>query len=292
MSWAVLRVVVEAADVTFLPAGAPVLLLNLDDFGRYGAVNVAVVRSIEDGVAASCSLMVPCPGARQALQLLRRRPEIRFGIHLTLVCDTAVRPWGPLAPTDDVPSLLDDQGRLFTPAHVSQLLARARLDEVELEFRRQIDAVADAGLTPTHLDWHCLTDGGRDDIFDLTLALADEYGLALRAWLEPARQKLRRRGVPVVDNDFLDSFSLGLDGKAARYAELLRTLPAGLTEWALHPAVGDDEARAVDQGWRVRASDYDFLTSPETRRLLAEQQIIVTDYRPLQQAARAVNRKW
>jgi len=63
-------------------------------------------------------------------------------------------------------------------------------------------------------------------------------------------------------------------------------------EWALHPAVGDDEARTVDQGWRVRASDYDFLTSPETRRLLAEQQIIVTDYLPLQQAARAVNQKW
>jgi predicted glycoside hydrolase/deacetylase ChbG (UPF0249 family) len=116
-------------------------------------------------------------------------------------------------------------------------------------------------------------------------------GWALRAWLEPARQKLRR-GVPVVDNDFLDSFSLRLDGKAARYAELLRTLPAGLTEWALHPAVGDDEARAVDQGCRVRASDHDFLTSPETRRLLAEQQIIVTDYLPLQQAARAVNQKW
>ena len=95
-----------------------------------------------------------------------------------------------------------------------------------------------------------------------------------------------------MDNDFLDSFSLRLDGKAARYAELLRTLPAGLTEWALHPAVGDGEARAVDQGWRVRASDYDFLTSPETRRLLAEQQIIVTDYLPLRQAARAVNQKW
>lgn len=72
----------------------------------------------------------------------------------------------------------------------------------------------------------------------------------------------------------------------------MRTLPAGLTEWALHPAVGEDEARAVDQGWRVRASDYDFRTSPEIRRLLAEQQITVTDRRPLQQATRAVSRRW
>jgi chitin disaccharide deacetylase len=60
----------------------------------------------------------------------------------------------------------------------------------------------DAGLTPTHLDWHCLADGGRADIFDVTLMLADEYGIAVRAWLEPARRKLRDRGLPVVGHDF------------------------------------------------------------------------------------------
>jgi hypothetical protein len=51
-----------------------------------------------------------------------------------------------------------------------------------------------AGLTPTHLDWHCLADGVRADIFDVTLMLADEYGIAVRAWLEPARQKRRAGG--------------------------------------------------------------------------------------------------
>jgi hypothetical protein len=53
------------------------------------------------------------------------------------------------------------------------------------------------GLTPTHLYWHCLADGGRDDILDLTLALAKEYALAVRIWLEPRRRKLRQRGLPV-----------------------------------------------------------------------------------------------
>jgi hypothetical protein len=100
----------------------------------------------------------------------------------------------------------------------------ARLDEVELEFRAQIDAVLGAELTPTHLDWHCLADGGREDIFDLTVALAEEYGLAARVWLDPGRQKMRLRGLPVVDHDFLDSFSLTIEGKATRYAGLLREL--------------------------------------------------------------------
>ena len=42
------------------------------------------------------------------------------------------------------------------------------------------DDVLATGLTPTHLDWHALADGGRNDIFDLSLALAEEYQLAAR----------------------------------------------------------------------------------------------------------------
>jgi hypothetical protein len=176
-----------------------VLIVNCDDFGMYDAINAAVVGSIEKGIASSCSLMAPCPSALQAMHLLRQRPEIPFGIHLTLVCDTPHYRWGPLAAKEKVPSLLDDAGELFTPtpAGRSELLARARLDEVELEFRAQVNAVADAGLAPTHLDFHWLADGGRDDILNLPTALAAEYGLAVRVWLEPGRQKIRQCALPL-----------------------------------------------------------------------------------------------
>lgn len=45
-----------------------------------------------------------------------------------------------------------------------------RLDELEVEFRAQIEAVLSAGLKPTHLDWHCLHNGGRAD-FDFLISL-------------------------------------------------------------------------------------------------------------------------
>jgi len=261
-----------------------VLIINADDFGMYHAINAAVVQSIEDGIASSCSLMVPCPWALHAMQLLHERPEIPFGIHLTLVCDTNHYRWGPLTARREVPSLLNPEGELFTPAGIPDLLARARLDEVEVEFRAQVEAVIGAGLSPTHLDWHCLADGGRDDILDLTVALAGEYGLVVRVWLEPGRQRMRRRGLPVVDHDFLDSFALDLPGKSAIYARLLRDLPAGLSEWAVHPGLGDAESQAIDSGWRVRQTDIEFLMSPEAREILRRERIIVIDYRRLQQA--------
>lgn len=246
----------------------------------YDAINAAVVESIERGVATSCSLMVPCPGAPAAMQVLRDRPTIAFGIHLTLVCDLPDHPWGPLMPRDRVPSLLDAAGEFFTPDQTDALLAQASIDEVALEFRAQIVRVLDAGLEPTHLDWHCLADGGRDDIRELTLALAAEFGLAVRIWLDPARTQLRGRGLPVTDHDFLDSFSLELADKQGAYAAKLRALPAGLNEWAVHPSLGDDR----DGGTPVRRTDYDFLTSSLARELIEDEGITVLGYRSIQRA--------
>lgn len=101
--------------------------------------------------------------------------------------------------------------------------------------------------------------------------LADEYGVAVRAWLEPARRKLRNRGLPVVDHDFLDSFSIERSGKAARYVRLLRDLPAGLTEWAVHPAFANTDD---DSSW-VRRTDHEFLVSAQAREVVEEEGITV-----------------
>ncbi len=258
-----------------------VLLINADDFGIYPAANAAIVETLECGLAGSCSLMVPAPGAGEAVEILTDRPELAFGVHLSLVTDFPALRWEPLTGGR---SLLDAHGRLFTSDTVDGVVAAARIEEVEAEFRAQIELVFEAGLTPTHLDWHCLADGGRGDIFDLTLDLATEYGVAMRAWLPPARAKLQARGLPVVDNDFLDSFSLPLDGKADRYERLLRGLPEGLTEWAVHPAF----AEPVNAGSAVRRSDYDFLVSARAHEIVEEEGISVIGWSTLQQQWRKV----
>ena len=79
-----------------LPGDARVLIINADDFGMYPAVNTAVIRSIEEGIASSCSLMAPCPAAPHAMDLLRQHPRIPFGIHLTLARTYSLRVGLPL----------------------------------------------------------------------------------------------------------------------------------------------------------------------------------------------------
>jgi len=266
------------------PADARLLIINADDFGMCHAVNGAILRALTDGVATSTSLMAPCPWAPEAMQMLREHPEIPFGVHLTLISDFGNYRWGPIASKGSVPSLIDDAGFFHRYEQIPEFLAQVRLDELDIEFRAQINAVLASGLTPSHLDWHCLADGGRVDIFDLTVRLAKEYGLALRVHDRALAKRCQRAGLPANDYDVLDSYHLKAVDKSARFAQLLRALPAGLTEWAVHPSLGDAEARALEPAnWQIRRADYDFLISPEARDLVDEEGIVLLDYRALQQ---------
>ena len=269
------------------PDDARLLIVNADDLGMCGAVNEATIAAFAAGVVQSTTLMAPWPGAAQAMQLLREHPELPFGVHLTVICDMDGYRWGPLAPPGQVPSLVDEAGHFHHVARLSDLVARARLDELELEFRAQIEAVLAAGLRPTHLDWHCLHNGGRADVFDMTVGLAREYGLAVRASGAASVERLPG-GLPASDHDLLDSYRLDPATKAGRYAQLLRELPAGLSEWAVHPGLGNAELLAIEpESWRVRQTDHDFLVSPEARDVIEREGIVLLSYRPLQEVWRA-----
>src|SRR5215813_11335544 len=239
------------------PGNGRLLIINADDFGRSHASNVATLRALTQGVVSSTSLMVPCPWALHAMRLLAEHPEVSFGVHLTVVCDVAHYRCAPLTSRDKVASLVDESGSFYMEDHLSQWLAQVQLSELEVEFRAQIEAVLAASLTPTHLDWHCLPDGGRADIFEMTLHLAKEYGLAVRVFDRSTGEGLQRQGLPATDHDVLDSYRLGIDDKSAWYARALRDLPSGLSEWAVHPALGTPEMQAIEPAsWQVRTTDF------------------------------------
>ena len=272
----------RANELLGYPPDARLLIINADDFGMYHAVNDATLRAFRDGIVHSTSLMTPCPWALHAMRLLRENPDLPFGVHLTIVRDFDDYRWGPLAPRDKVPSLLDATGSFHRNEPGQPFLAAFALDELEVEFRAQIETVLAAGLKPTHLDWHCMGDDGRPDIFELTFGLAREYGLALRISSPAVIERLQQRGLPTNDHDVLDSYRLETAGKTDRYVRMLRDLPVGLSEWAVHPSLGNAESRAIDDGWQVRKADFDFLTSHEAHETVRQEGIILLDYRALQ----------
>ncbi len=265
------------------PPDARLLILNADDFGMCNSTNEAIMGTLREGLIRSTTLMVPCPWALHAMHFLRDHLEIPFGVHLTVISDPLDYRWGPEAPREKVPTLVDQAGYFYNFEHMPQLLAQASLDQLELEFRAQIEAVLAAGLKPTHLDWHALRIGGRPDISDIMIRLAKEYGLALRVAGRLSIEKLQSQGLPTNDYDFLDSYLLDPADKPARYAQRLRELPAGLSEWAIHPGLDNAELLAIEPtGNHVRQTDFDFWTSQQAKDLVKAEGIILIDYRPLQ----------
>jgi len=270
------------------PVEARLLIINADDFGMCNSTNEAIMRALREGLVRSTTLMVPCPWALHAMHFLGDHPEIPFGVHLTAICDGDDYRWCPVTSWEKVSSLVDKAGYFYRFECMPEFLAQVRLDQLELEFRAQIEVVLAAGLKPTHLDWHSLRISRRTDIYEIMIRLAKEYGHALRVAGRPIIEKLQSQGLPTNDYDFLDSYLLDPVKKSARYAQLLHELPHGLSEWAVHPGLDNSELLAIEPGGNhVRQTDFDFLVSQEAKDIVKEEGIILLDYRALQVIWRA-----
>ena len=266
------------------PNDARLLIINADDFGMCHSVNQAIIASLSGGVACSTTLMVPCPWALSAIHFMTDHPEIPFGVHLTAISEWPDYRWGPITPKEKVPSLTDEAGYFYNFNRMPEFLAQVKIDELEMEFRAQIEIVLKAGLNPTHLDWHALRIDKRENIWDVMFNLAREYCLALRVRGQGWIGKVQSLGLPTVDYDFLDSYMLDPASKSARYVELLHKLPTGLSEWAVHPGLDSPELLAIEQEENhIRQTDYDFLVSQEAKDVIEGEGIILINYRTLQQ---------
>lgn len=265
------------------PPDARLLIINADDFGMCHAATEAIVGTLTNGIVRSTSLMVPCPATVQAARFLADHPQQPFGVHLTAISDSTHNRWKPVTDPAKVPSLLDEAGYFYDFEHMGEFMARVKLDQLQMEFRTQIDAVLAEGLRPSHLDWHSLRISRREDIFDVMFGLAREYGLALRIASRATIERLQLHGLPTVDHDVLDSYGLDPITRTAHYAGLLHELPDGLSEWAVHPGLDTPELLALEPGGNhVRQADYDFFTSRQAKDIIREEGIILLDYRALQ----------
>lgn len=258
------------------------LIVNIDDVGFCLTANLSAVHTLEKGTASSCTVMLPPAWAIHACSLLESRPTLSHGVHLTAMSEHKMFRWRPLTSAEKVPSLVDGEG--FFPLETDRdgLVARAEVKELEIEWRAQIENAYARGLRPVQLDSHCNIHDAREDLFRMTYRLAREYGLALRVNQGQYIPEIKQAGLPVTDHPDVDSYRIPTSQKSERYQRMLRELPAGLSEWAVHCAQGTGELRTIDPSWRVRAADYHFFNSEACRRLIQSEGIRLIGYELLQ----------
>ena len=264
------------------PADARLVLIVADALGSSNAANLAVYRSLRDGVATSAGLQMPCPWARGAAAEYRGED---IGVCLTVNAEHDAYRWGPIT---QAPSLLDGNGGF--PASPVDLWEHADLEETRRECRAQVERAVLWGFDVTHLSAHLGALCSRPEFFDIYLDLALEFGLPI-SLPDPsvdlgfeARALAAEEGVVVPDREVPAPIH-----RAAR-AEIdavIADLAPGVTELHVRPADDTPELRAITPHWAARVSDAHLVTHDWSFRAALERSgAELISYRTLRAAQR------
>jgi chitin disaccharide deacetylase len=231
--------------------------------------------------------MVGAPGAGAAVELSRRLPRLKVGLHLALV-DAK-----PVLPPSVVPDLVDGRGRFRTDMASSGaaifFFPHVRW-QMRAEIRAQFEAFQATGLKLDHVNAHKHFHL-HPSILSAVIELAKEFGApAIRAPLEPSailaridgarpgfaasvlaplarvqRARLRRAGIVTPDQIFGLAWSGAMT--QSRLGGVIAHLPKGVTEIYTHPATRSDFDGATP-GYCYE-EELAALTSPDLRRQIA-----------------------
>jgi chitin disaccharide deacetylase len=270
------------------PRDSKLLIIHADDLAVSHSEDAASFDALDRHAATSASIMVPCPWLTEVADYAKAHPDADLGLHLTLTAEWKTDRWGPVESKDKVPSLLESDG-YFWP-EVAPALQHIKADEAEREIRAQVEHAIAMGIRPTHLDSHMGTLFARPDLTGVYIKVAHDYKLPFLAMITPTspaslKSMLSEKDV-LLDSVVIANPSVPAAHWKDFYLDAIKNLKPGLTEFIVHLAHDDAESQAVmvdhpDYGAAWRQRDYDAVTSPEFKKALEDNQIILVQWKDL-----------
>ena len=270
------------------PADSKLLILHADDLGAAHSIDVASFAGLENGAVTSASIMVPTPWITEVAAYARAHPNADLGLHLTLTSEWETYRWGSVESADKVVSLLDSAGTF--PSDEKLVAANAKPAEVEREIRAQISRAMSMGIRPTHLDSHMGSLFTTPALIATYVKVAHEYRLPFLAIKGSALAAPEAGVTPrdvVLDALVIAGENIPRDQWKQFYLDAINNLKPGLTEIIVHLGHDDAELQAVmvnhePYGATWRQHDYDVMTSPEFKKALKDNHVILVTWRELQ----------
>jgi predicted glycoside hydrolase/deacetylase ChbG (UPF0249 family) len=307
------------AEKLGFPKGAKVLILHIDDVGMSWDSNQGAIAAMENGVANSLSMMMPCPWIPGFLKYLKKYPQTDAGLHLTLTSEWKDYRWAPLSGRPLVPSLVDREGALWHS--VEQVVKNGSPDQVETEIREQLKRARDMGFEPTHLDSHMGTlfatpefmerfmkvgienkipvmfPGGHNSVIGNQREITAE----MKEQLNLAGKRIWNAGLPVLDDLHNVSYDFEYpagdqisdkqlqDLATSKYIQTIRELKPGLTMVIMHCTAPSEIFAYIASSGRIRKADMLAMMDPVFKKFLEEEKIILTTWRELKQRRSAID---
>ena len=271
------------------PKDAKLLIIHADDMGVANSVDRASFEALEKKLVSSGSAMVPCPWFPEVVEFAKKHPDADIGLHLTLNSEWMTYRWGPMAPREQVASLLDPEGYLYrlSPGTVEKGVAA----EVEKEIRTQVDFAIQHGLQPTHLDSHEATLLDRQDFYEVFIKVAHEYHLpfiANRAVLNSKGWQSMLSPGDIEQDAWLEvREGTPPEHWKQSYLRMLDEAKPGLNEMIVHLGYDCPELEAITAGYPSfngpwRQHDFDVVRSEEFKEAIRRNQISVITWREIE----------
>lgn len=160
---------------------APEVLFRLDDIGMNHSVNLAVEKVAKTGMPFSVSLLFVCPWYQEAVEILKKYPQVTVGVHLALNSEWRGYRWGPVLGKGGVPSLVDNDG-YFLPSTRAFLANKYDLAEVERELSAQVERALRSGLKITYVDAHMGMAWATPELREVIERVAKKYRLGISTY--------------------------------------------------------------------------------------------------------------
>jgi predicted glycoside hydrolase/deacetylase ChbG (UPF0249 family) len=156
----------------------PKLMLRLDDVGMNHSVNMAMKKMADTKMPFSASVQFACPWYQEAVEILKKNPQVSVGVHLTLTSEWKNYRWGSVTGREAVPSLVDKDG-YFHQSTRAFAKSGYKIEEVEKELSAQIERALASGLKISYIDPHMGIALSTPALRALTEKLARKYKLGI-----------------------------------------------------------------------------------------------------------------
>ncbi len=274
------------------------VIFNADDFGISIGVNKGIIKSFNDGVLTSSTMMTNMPAFEDAVTLAKLNPKLGVGIHLVATLGK------PVLPYNEISSLVGDNGMFYQKYSIllkNIISGKTKIEELKAEFSAQIQKFLDAGLEPTHLDSHQHIHIF-PAIFKIIIDLCKKYNitkirkpdekysngwrinkrqfhkLVLSSLSRLARKRIIENKIYTTNNCYgiLNCGNITKD----ILKEILTSLKDGVTEIICHPGYPDEDLNKMNV-WlsQQRVSELNALTDPYIKQLIYDLKIKLISFR-------------
>jgi len=280
------------------PAGSRVVIFHVDDSGMCHDANMGAKDALTNGVASSTSVMFPCAAVPEFMELWKAYPTWDVGVHLTMTAEWKNYRWGPVAGKPTVPGLVDEEGCMWH--EVFQVMKSAMPDEIETEIRAQVDRCTSFGMKPTHLDSHMGTLFADPRYTERYVKVGIELGIPILMpgghmqyvgqdnpmagkMARQVAQQLWDAGLPVLDDINTGDYPKGAANKTEQICEFLREMKPGITYFIVHCTRPSAVFQHISSSGGKRLAETEAMISPEVKKVVEEEGIILTTWRELKE---------